>query len=88
MSPKPSTPLHNRIALLRVERGLSRRDLAETVGVNPQTVGFLERGDYHPSLDLAFDICAVFGLPVDSVFSRAPFEPLSVLLSARKDGVQ
>jgi len=49
--------LYNRIAVLRAERGLSRAKLAESVGVNPQTVGFLERGDYVPSLDLAFRIC-------------------------------
>lgn len=77
MSPRATRPLHNRIAPLRGARGLSRRDLAEIVGVNPQTVGFLERGDYHPSLDLALDICAVFGVPVEEVFSRDPFAPRS-----------
>ncbi len=45
--------LYNRIAVLRAERGLSRQDLAEAVGVNYQTVGYLERGDYNPTLELA-----------------------------------
>ena len=37
--------LYNRIAVLRSERSLSRQALALEVGVNPQTIGFLERGD-------------------------------------------
>jgi len=41
--------LYNRIAVLRSERSLSRQALAREVGVNPQTIGFLERGDYTPS---------------------------------------
>jgi putative transcriptional regulator len=45
--------------------------------VNPQTIGFLERGDYTPSLELAFKIAEHFGLPVEAVFSPRPFRPLS-----------
>lgn len=63
--------------MLRVERGMTRAALAEAVEVNPQTIGALERGDHYPSLDLAMRICDVFDLPVEAVFSRAPFEPLS-----------
>ena len=48
--------LHNRLPVLRAERGLSRQDVAEAVGVNYQTVGYLERGDFNPSLELAFRI--------------------------------
>ena len=82
MSPKDQDarngrPLHNRISVLRAERGLSRQDLADAIGVNFQTVGYLERGDYNPSLELAFKICEFFRLPVEAVFSRAPFKPLS-----------
>ncbi|GAB3377346.1 helix-turn-helix transcriptional regulator [Amycolatopsis echigonensis] len=66
-------PIRNRLPVLRAERGMSRADLAEAVEVNPQTIGALERGDHYPSLDLAFRICAVFGLPVEAVFSRASF---------------
>src|SRR5579863_3937098 len=69
--------LFNRIAVLRAERGISRQELAEAVGVNYQTIGFLERGDYGPSLKLAFQIAAFFGLPVEAVFSMEPFKPLS-----------
>ena len=69
--------LYNRIAVLRRERGVSRKDLAEAVGVNFQTVGYLEREEYNPSLDLAFRISEYFGLPVDLVFSTEPLKPLS-----------
>ncbi|XVV04423.1 helix-turn-helix transcriptional regulator [Actinosynnema sp. CA-248983] len=70
-------PIHNRIRVLRVERGMTRVGLARAVGVNPQTIGALERGDHYPGLGLAMRICEVFGLPVEAVFSREPFEPLS-----------
>jgi putative transcriptional regulator len=70
-------PIHNRIGVLRAERRMSRAQLADLINVNPQTVGALERGDHFPSLDLAFRICEVFELPVEAVFSRAPFTPLS-----------
>jgi putative transcriptional regulator len=69
--------LYNRIALLRLERSLSRQALAAEVGVNPQTIGFLERGDYTPSLELAFKISGFFNLPVEAVFSPNPFRPMS-----------
>jgi len=69
--------LYNRIAVLRAERGISRQELADAVGVNYQTIGFLERGDYGPSLKLAFQIAEYFGLPLEAIFSTKPFQPLS-----------
>ncbi|MCW3847049.1 helix-turn-helix transcriptional regulator [Sphingomonas sp. LB-2] len=76
--PSRSVPmLHNRIALFRAERGMSRRELAEAVGVNPQTIGYLERGDYAPSLELGMKIALVFEVPVELVFSFQRFEPVS-----------
>ena len=78
---KPNQPgesgLFNRIAVLRAERGISRQELADAVGVNYQTIGFLERGDYGPSLKLAFQIATYFGLPVEAIFSTEPLQPLS-----------
>jgi putative transcriptional regulator len=71
--------IHNRLAVLRAERNLSRKALAEAVGVNYQTIGYLERGDYQPSLELALKLAAYFDLPVEMVFSLQPFEPLSRL---------
>jgi len=67
---------YNRIALLRAETGLSRQELAEKVGVNYQTIGFIERGNYSPSLELAFKVAEAFGVEITTVFSDKPFKPL------------
>jgi putative transcriptional regulator len=75
----------NRIAVLRAERGLSRQQLAEAVGINYQTVGYLERGDYNPSLELAFRIAEYFELPLEAVFSRQPFAPMSSQLYGKEE---
>lgn len=77
-------PIHNRIGVLRAERRMTRAELAALINVNPQTVGALERGDHFPSLDLAFRICDVFDLPVEAVFSRTEFVPLSTALYRRE----
>ena len=62
----------NRIAAAREERGLSRQDFATAVDVHYQTVGYLERGEYSPSLVLALRIARVLDLPVESLFSLDP----------------
>lgn len=69
--------LYNRVAVLRAEFGLSRQALADALGVNYQTVGYMERGDYNPSLELAFRVSELFCLPVEAIFSRTPFRPMS-----------
>src|SRR5579863_1954118 len=69
--------LYNRIAVLRAERGISRQELADAMDVNYQTIGFLERGDYSPSLKLALGLAEYFGLPVEAIFSTRPLKPLS-----------
>ncbi len=75
--------LHNRISVLRAERSMTRQDLADSLGVNYQTVGYLERGEYNPSLELAFRTAELFGLPIEAVFSRTPFPPMSQQLYPR-----
>ncbi|RLD79734.1 MAG: transcriptional regulator [Bacteroidetes bacterium] len=72
-----SRKIYNRIAVLRQERGLTRKELAERIGVNFQTVGYLEREEYNPSLDLAFKISECFNMPVEHIFSPKPLKPLS-----------
>jgi DNA-binding XRE family transcriptional regulator len=62
--------------MLRAERGISRRDLSEAVGVHYQTIGYLERGEYSPSLYLALRIAEYFEVPVEVVFSTTPFARL------------
>lgn len=76
------TTIYNRLRVLRVERDLSRKELADAVDVNPQTIGYLERGDYAPSLELAFRLSGYFGLPIEAMFSPEPFQPLSETLAS------
>jgi putative transcriptional regulator len=68
---------YTRLPVLRAERGLSRKELAEAVGVHYQTVGYLERGEYSPSLVLALRIADFLRLPLDAVFSLQPFPSMS-----------
>lgn len=76
--------IYNRIALLRTEQGISRQELAEKVDVNYQTIGFIERGDYSPSLELAFKIAVVFGVDLLTIFSDKPFKPLFATKEEKK----
>jgi putative transcriptional regulator len=71
--PKAEEPVFSRIESLRLERGLSRQELADAVGVHYQTVGYLERGDYSPSLSLALRLAETLEAPVDDIFSLTPF---------------
>jgi putative transcriptional regulator len=68
--------VHNRIAMLRAERGISRRELADAVEVHYQTIGYIERSEYSPSLHLALRIAEFFGVPVEVVFSLTRFPRL------------
>ena len=58
----------NNIEALRVKAGLSRQDLADRVDVHYQTIGYIERGEYSPSLVLALKIAAALGKKVEQVF--------------------
>lgn len=80
-----SKRIYNRIAVFRAEAGISRKALAEKVGVNPQTIGFLERGDYNPSLELALGIAQVFKVPVELLFSFRPFPSVAETLLGQGD---
>jgi len=72
--------MYNRIAILRQEQNISRKELAERIGVNFQTIGYLEREEYNPSLDLAYRISEAFKLPIDLIFSTKPFKSLIQIL--------
>lgn len=68
MSPKP-TQVTNRIRALRFAHDeMKQAELAAKIGVTRQTVIAIEQGKYSPSLELAFRIARVFGVPIDAVF--------------------
>ena len=71
-----SETIYNRIAMLRAERGISRRQLADALGVHYQTVGYLERGEFRPSLYLALRLAHYFDVPVEVIFATEPFPRL------------
>ena len=58
----------NRIKELRARHDLTQSDLARKVGVRRETIVFLEKDKYNPSLKLAYDIAQVFGMKVEEVF--------------------
>lgn len=63
------SPIHNNIRKLRFEHDeMTQQDLAEKVGVTRQTILAMEKGQYSPSLELAFRIARVFKVPLEAVF--------------------
>lgn len=63
------TRVTNSIRALRFANGeMTQADLAERVAVTRQTIIAIEQGKYSPTLELAFKIARVFGVPLDEVF--------------------
>ena len=61
--------VQNRIRRLRFDHGeMTQQALADRVGVTRQTVNAIELGKYSPSLEVAFRIARVFGVPLEDVF--------------------
>lgn len=58
----------NRIEDLRTRANLSRQELAEQVGVHYQTIGYIERSEYSPSLVLALRIASVLETSIEEIF--------------------
>lgn len=73
--------VYNRLKIFRVSLDLSREELAKRVGVNVQTIGYLERGEYLPSLELALKLAKEFKVSVEDIFSLTEFEPINNILS-------
>ena len=83
LTPMPDpVAFHNRVKTYRVDRGLSRRELADAVSVHPQTIGAIERGQFNPTIDVALRLSDVLGVGLDALFSRTAFTTLEV---ERKD---
>lgn len=66
--------LVTKIDVYRQKHGLKQDELAEMVGVRRETIGRLEKGQYNPSLKLAWDIAEVFKAPIESVFQYIEVE--------------
>ena len=62
-------PIKNQIRRLRFDHGeMTQAELAEKIGMTRQTVAAIEAGKYSPSLEAAFRIAEVFGVPLEQVF--------------------
>ena len=62
-------PIRNNIRELRARHGeMTQQELADRIGVTRQTVNAIELCKYSPSLEVAFQIAAVFKVPLDQVF--------------------
>lgn len=63
-------PINNNIRKLRFNHSeMTQQELAQKVGVTRQTIVAIEKGNYSPSLELAFRIARVFQTPLEEVFS-------------------
>lgn len=60
--------MRNRIKELRARDSLTQLDLAKLVDVRRETIVFLEKGKYNPSLKLAYDISKIFKLKIEEIF--------------------
>jgi putative transcriptional regulator len=60
--------MKTRIKELRAVAGLTQVELAKRAGVRRETIVFLEKGKYNPSLQLAYSISKIFKLPIEEVF--------------------
>jgi putative transcriptional regulator len=66
------TSVTNTIRTLRFHKGeMTQQELADRIGVTRQTVIAIEQGRYSPSLEAAFRIARVFGVPLEEVFQFA-----------------
>lgn len=63
--------MKNRIKVYRALHDLTQEALADKLAVTRQTILAIEKGKYDPSLDLAFRISELFGVPVDKIFIRS-----------------
>lgn len=70
---RDETPVHNRLEEVREARGLTRTELAEAADVHYQTIGYIERGEYSPSLSLALTLARVLKADVEDIFGLTPF---------------
>lgn len=71
--PRGETPVFNRLEEVREARGLSRTELADAAEVHYQTIGYIERGEYSPSLSLALTLARVLKTDVQVIFALTHF---------------
>lgn len=61
--------ISNRLHVFRAEKRITQDQLAKEIGVTRATILAIERGDYNPSLELAFRLARFFRTDIQSIFS-------------------
>ena len=69
MTAPTSLRIANRLHVLRAEKRLTQEELARQIGITRATVIAIEKGNYNPSLELAFRLARFFGKGVEEIFS-------------------
>ena len=65
---KPKLKIKNNLSILRAKKGITQQDLANSIGVTRATVNSMERGNYNPSLELAFRLSHYFNKDIHKIF--------------------
>ena len=67
--------MKNRIKVYRAMHDMTQEDLAEKIRVTRKTINSIERGKYNPSIEVAFRIAKLFGVPVEEIFIFEDVDP-------------
>ncbi len=65
----PQLKIINRLHVLRAEHRITQEELAREIGVTRATIVAIERGNYNPSLELAFRLARYFKTDINTIFS-------------------
>jgi len=68
-APEGGRRVKTKIRELRAKMGLTQEELAQQVGVRRETIVFLEKGKYNPSLKLAYKVARALGSTIEEVFT-------------------
>lgn len=58
----------NKIKLFRAYRGISQDELAKSIGLSRQSINYIEKGKFEPSLQTAFKISIFFNTNIENIF--------------------
>ncbi|MFZ0301937.1 MAG: helix-turn-helix transcriptional regulator [Terracidiphilus sp.] len=64
--------MRNQVRELRAQREITQQELADRVGVTRQTVIAIEQDKYSPSLETAFKVALILGVPLEQCFQYDP----------------
>ena len=65
-------PKNLKLKAARAEKDMTQAALAEAVGVSRQTINAIEKGEYHPTINLCRAICKALGKTLDELFWEEP----------------